>query len=208
VIDDDDEMPPVIGEKYRDLLFAITGQPDKELIDMSKTKVRIKAAAAIGVPQTLAEVNRDIAAIGIAQRERDRIRADMNDALAAQREMWEAQARPYADQIKELTSGVQLYCEANRSNLTQNGKVKTAKLASGEVSWRTRPPSVTVRGAELVIEALKTLGLARFVRIKEEVNKEAILAEPEVAQQVRGVTISQGEDFVVKPWDTELEQVA
>lgn len=205
---DDDELPPVIGERYRDVLFDITGVTDRGLQDMAKTSVRIKADAAIGVPQTLPEVNRDIAAIGVAQRERDRIRADMNDALAAQREMWEAQAKPYANQIKELTAGVQLYCEAHRSELTQSNKVKTAKLASGEVSWRTRPPSVTVRGAEMVIEGLKRIGLERFVRVKEEVNKEAILAEPEVAQQVRGISITQGEDFIVKPWDTDLEQVA
>lgn len=175
---------------------------------MSKKKVRIKAAAATGVPQTLDELNKAITEIGIAQRERDRIQADMNDALAAQREAWETQAAPHAARIKELTAGVQQYCEAHRADLTQQGKVKTAKLASGEVSWRTRPPSVSVRGADVVIEAMKGLGLQRFIRTKEEPNKEAMLAEPEVAKQVRGVTISQGEDFVVKPWDTELEQVA
>lgn len=174
---------------------------------MSK-KARIKSAAAIGVPQTAAEVDRAIAEIGICQRERDRIQADMNDALAAQREAWESQAKPYADRIKELTSGVQLYCEAHRDELTQHGKTKTARLSAGEVSWRMRPPSVRVTGAEAVIEALKRLDLARFVRTKEEVNKEAVLAEPEIADRVKGLAVIQGEDFIVKPWDTELEQVA
>lgn len=176
---------------------------------MAKSKsVRIKAAAAVGVPQTLDEVNQAIAQIGIAQRERDRISADMNDSLAATREAWEAQAAPHAARIKELTAGVQLYCEAHRDELTQHGKTKTARLAAGEVSWRMRPPSVAVRGLELVIEGLKRLGLDRFVRTKEEINKEAVLAEPEVADQVKGLSVNQGEDFIVKPWDTELEQVA
>lgn len=176
---------------------------------MAKSKsVRIKAAAAVGVPQTLDEVNLAIAQIGIAQRERDRISADMNDSLAATREAWETQAAPHAARIKELTAGVQLYCEAHRDELTQHGKTKTARLAAGEVSWRMRPPSVAVRGLELVIEGLKRLGLDRFVRTKEEINKEAVLAEPEVADQVKGLSVNQGEDFIVKPWDTELEQVA
>lgn len=204
----DDEIPPVIGERYRDVLLAITGNYLGEQAGMSKGKVRIKAEAAIGVPQTVEEVNRAIAEIGVCQRERDRIQADMNDALAAQREAWESQAKPYADRIKELTAGVQAWCEAHRDQLTDHGKTKTARLAAGEVSWRMRPPSVTVRGAELVIEGLRRLGLGRFVRTKEEVNKEAVLAEPEVATQVVGLSISQREDFVVKPWDTELEQVA
>lgn len=170
--------------------------------------VRIKAAAAVGVPQSLDEVNNAIAEIGVAQRERDRIAADMNDSLAATREAWEAQAAPYAARIKELTASVQLYCEAHRDELTQHGKTKTARLAAGEVSWRLRPPSVAVRGVELVIDAFKRLGLNRFVRVKEELNKEAVLAEPEIADQVKGLSVSQGEDFVIKPWDTQLEQVA
>lgn len=207
MIDYDDELPPVIGERYRDALIQITGTT-QGMTQMAKSNARFKAPAATGVPQSLDEVNHAIAQIGIAQRERDRIQADMNDALATRRQAFEAQAQPFADQIKQLTAGVQLWCESHRAELTQNGKTKTAKLASGEISWRTRPPSVSVRGVELVLEALKALGLGRFVRVKEEVNKEAILLEPEVAMQVRGISISQGEDFVVKPWDTDLGEVA
>lgn len=202
---DDDELPPVIGERYRDVLLAIAGY---ELEDEMAAKARVKAPAMAHVPQTLDEVNRAIAEIGIAQRERDRIAADMNDALAATREGYEAQAAPYAARIKELTAAVQLWCEANRARLTENGKTKTAKLAAGEVSWRMRPPSVVVRGAEAVLEALRSLGLNRFIRVKEEINREAILIEPEVAAQVKGITVTQSEDFIVKPWDTDLEQVA
>lgn len=204
---DDDELPPVIGERYRDVLLAIAGQT-YELEEQMAKAARVKAPAMIDVPQTLDEVNRAIAEIGIAQRERDRIQADMNDALAATREGYEAQAAPYAARIKELTAAVQLWCEANRARLTENGKTKTAKLAAGEVSWRMRPPSVVVRGADMVLEALHRLGLHRFIRLKEEVNKEAVLAEPEIADQVKGLAISQVEDFIVKPWDTDLEQVA
>lgn len=204
---DDDELPPVIGERYRDVLLAIAGQTYESEEKMAKA-ARVKAPAMIDVPQTLDEVNRAIAEIGIAQRERDRIQADMNDALAATREGYEAQAAPYAARIKELTAAVQLWCEANRARLTENGKTKTAKLAAGEVSWRMRPPSVVVRGAEAVLEALRSLGLNRFIRVKEEINREAILIEPEVAAQVKGITVTQSEDFIVKPWDTDLEQVA
>lgn len=203
---DDDDIAPVIGERYRDVLLAITGRTYELEQDMAKA--RVKAPAMVDVPQTLDDVNRAIAEIGIAQRERDRIQADMNDALAATREGFEAQAAPYAARIKELTAGVQLWCEANRARLTDGGKTKTAKLAAGEVSWRMRPPSVVVRGVDVVLEGLKRLGLNRFIRTKEEINKDAVLAEPEIADQVKGLSVTQGEDFIVKPWDTDLEQVA
>lgn len=174
-----------------------------------KTTRRIKTAAAeFAIPQTREDVATSIAAIGIAQRERDRIEADMNDALAKLREQYEAQAKPFADEIAERTRGVQAWCEAHRAELTQSGKIKTHTFASGEVKWRMRPPSVTIRAVDMVIDALKSLDLGRFVRTKEEVNREAILADPEAVSAIKGITVSQKEDFVVTPWDTRLEQVA
>ncbi|MDL2275823.1 host-nuclease inhibitor Gam family protein [Desulfosarcina sp. OttesenSCG-928-G10] len=44
--------------------------------------------------------------------------------------------------------------------------------------------------------------------MSEDVNKEAMLADPEAARQVPGVTIVQTEDFVVTPHETELEEIA
>ena len=172
-----------------------------------KTRIKLEAAAH-PVPQSLGEFNEAIAEIGRIQRERDRIQAEMNDNLAAVRAEYEAIAKPLATRIADLTKGVAMWCEANRAELTREGKTKTARLATGEVSWRTRPPSVVPRGGLAnVIESLKKLGLTRFLRVKEELDKEAILADPTAATLVRGLSISQREDFVVKPFSTELEEV-
>ncbi|MDW7643417.1 MAG: host-nuclease inhibitor Gam family protein [Desulfuromonadales bacterium] len=170
---------------------------------------RVKAAATTHtVPQSREECTEYIAEIGRLQRQRQRIEADLNDQIAAIKQQFEEQARPLADDIRQLSGGVQMWCEANRMDLTRDGKVKFANLASGEVKWRMRPPRVSLRGTENIIDACKRLGLSRFVRIKEEINKEAMLAEPELAATLTGVTISQGEDFVIVPFETELEEVA
>jgi phage host-nuclease inhibitor protein Gam len=170
---------------------------------------RIKTVAvAIPVPQNREQVVEAIAEIGRRQRERERIQAAMNDELSAVRQRYEEEARPHADAITRLSDGVHLWCEANRDELTSGGKTKTANLASGEVKWRMRPPKVALRGLDNIIDACKKLGLARFLRVKEEVNKDAMLAEPELAQTITGVSISQGEDFVIVPFETELEEVA
>lgn len=170
---------------------------------MSK-KPRIKAQAAVAIPQTRDAVTAAIREMGEHQRQLSRIEADMNDALAKVREVYEQQAQPLREQITALQTGVQTWCEANRTELTQGGKVKTAAFASGEIQWRLRPPSVAVRGADAVLDTLARLGLNRFIRTKEEVNKEAILAEPEAVRGVAGISINQGEDFVVSPFETEL----
>ena len=65
-----------------------------------------------------------------------------------------------------------------------------------------------IRAVDNVLETLKRLGLSRFIRVKEEPNKEAMLAEPEAVAGLAGVKIEQGEDFVIVPFETELEEVA
>ncbi len=174
----------------------------------AKTRRLKTDATAHPVPQNRDQAVEAIAEIGRLQRERDLIQTQMNDELAALRQRYEEQAAPLADRIKALSAGVQVWCTANRATLTQGGKVKFARLASGEIKWRMRPPSVTVRGKDVVIALLKDLGLNRFLRTKEEVNKDAILAEADAVKGIKGITIKQAEDFVIVPFETQLEEVA
>jgi phage host-nuclease inhibitor protein Gam len=173
------------------------------------TTTRIKQpAVAYPVPVSREEASEYISAIGIAQRERGRIETLMNDELAAIKEKYEQMADPYNREISARAGGIQVWCEAHRAELLK-GDAKTAGFPAGEVQWRKRPPSVVVRGAEAVIATLKRLGLNDFVRSKEEINKEAILNEPEKVLGVAGITIAKDkEDFVIKPFESELEEVA
>jgi phage host-nuclease inhibitor protein Gam len=167
-------------------------------------KTRLKAKAQLYVPQNRDEAAAEIRKIGDLQREFFRAQAAMNDDIA----VITASAQPVLEEIKtqitSLQEAVQGYCEANRDDLTSGGKVKTANLITGEVQWRQRPPSVRVSKSELVLETLARLGLMRFIRTKEEVNKDAILDEPDAVRGVAGLTIVTGvEDFVITPFEQE-----
>lgn len=169
---------------------------------MATKPKRIKSAAALYVPQSREDVVRDIRRIGDLQRETMRLETDMNDQIAAVTESYAGRIKPLQEQIKTLSEGVQNWCEANRSDLTSGGKVKTANLVTGDVQWRIRPPSVTVRGVDSVMETLRRLGLKRFIRVKEEINKEAILNEPGAVAGVAGITVKSGvEDFAIIPFE-------
>ncbi len=171
---------------------------------MAKLATRLKAKAQIYVPQSKDEAAADIRKIGDLQRQALRTAAEMNDAIAHITATYQPVLEATNEQIKTLQEGVQGYCEAHRVELTDDGRVKTANLLTGEVQWRQRPPSVSVRGAESVIDTLKRIGLGRFVRTKEEVNKEAILNEPDEVRGVAGLTIVTGvEDFVITPFEQE-----
>ncbi len=171
-------------------------------------KTRLKTpAVAVNVPQSREMAAEAVAKIGQCSRDLARITANMNDELAAVKARFESMADPLRLQADALTQGVQTWAEANRDSLTQGGKVKTAALTTGEILWRMRPPSVRITGAEAVLDALRRMGLRRFIREKEEVNKDAILNEPDAVVDVPGIAISQGEDFVVVPFEAELAAV-
>lgn len=168
-------------------------------------KTRIKAKAQVYVPQSKDEAAADIRQIGDLQREMLRLQTDMNDAIAKITAQFQPALEVKSELIKTIQEGVQAYCEGHRSELTNDGKVKTANFVTGEVQWRKRPPSCAVRGAESVIEALKRLGLGKFVRTKEEINKEAILNEPDAVKGVAGITVvTDVEDFVITPFEQEV----
>ncbi|WP_214666387.1 host-nuclease inhibitor Gam family protein, partial [Escherichia coli] len=165
---------------------------------------RIKSAAAAYVPQNRDAVITDIKRIGDLQREASRLETEMNDAIAEITEKFAARIAPIKTDIETLSKGVQGWCEANRDELTNGGKVKTANLVTGDVSWRQRPPSVSIRGVDAVMETLERLGLQRFIRTKQEINKEAILLEPKAVAGVAGITVKSGiEDFSIIPFEQE-----
>lgn len=172
-----------------------------------KSTNRIKTEAAAVAFQNREEVNEAIAQIGAAQRERNRIDTAMNEELAAVRARHEQEAAPHAAVIETMKHGIHIWAEAHRDDLTRDGRTKTVKLAAGEFSWRTRPPRVRITGEGIVIQALRKLGLDRFIRTKEEIDKTAILADPDAVSTVKGISLSQGEDFVIKPFETEIEEV-
>ena len=68
--------------------------------------------------------------------------------------------------------------------------------------------STVVRGKDAVMDLCRKLGKFQFLRQKEELNKEAILAEPEAIAGIKGLSISQTEEVIIKPFETELEEVA
>ncbi|MDR0673328.1 MAG: host-nuclease inhibitor Gam family protein [Zoogloeaceae bacterium] len=165
---------------------------------------KAKKTAAHYVCQSRDETQTAIRELGDAQRELTRLETVINDAIAAIAARHKDNVDALKTRIDTLTSGIQLWCEANRAALCATGK--TANLVTGEVSWRQRPPSVSVRQQEKVIETLRALGLSRFLREKTEVNKEAILAEPAAVSGIAGITVVTGvEDFAVTPFEIEVQ---
>ncbi|EAO5523857.1 host-nuclease inhibitor protein Gam [Salmonella enterica] len=173
---------------------------------MAKSKSRLKAAANSYTPQSREQVSVDIKKIGDIQRELTRIETDANDQIAVIMNQNTPKIEALRAELDVLQKGVQTWCEANRSSITK-GSSKTANLITGEVAWRTKPDSVSIKGVELVLEALKKLKLDRFIRRKEEVNKDAILADKKAVENIKGISIVSGKEvFSITPFEQEIEK--
>ena len=173
---------------------------------MAKRTTTKTIGANIVVPQSREEAASALARLGVISRKLTRAKADLNDRVTKLKEAAETAAIPLEEEVGRLTEGLKIWSEANRTALTGGDRTKTVNLGTGEVKWRISPPRVTLRGSvETIIDACRTIGLGRFVRVKEEVNREAMLAEPDVARTIPGVSIgTEGEIFVVEPFEVEL----
>lgn len=175
---------------------------------MATKSTKLKAKAQVYAPQTQNDCAADIKKLGDLQRDRARLVADMNDEIAKITKRYQPNIEALAEHITTLQEGVQTYCEARRDELTHGNKVKTANLVTGEVSWRIRPPSIAIRGADAVLETLERMGLQRFIRTKQEPNKEAMLNEPDAVRGIAGISVVTGvEDFVITPFEAEVAGV-
>lgn len=165
---------------------------------------RKKLQAAPFVCQSKEQTMDAIRTLGDTQRELTRLETEINDQIAAITAARKEEINALRAREESLSLGIQGWCEANRAQLLKDGG-KEANLVTGLVKWRCRPPSVSIRGVDKVLETLRALGLGRFIRTKDEPNKEAMLAEPRAVSGVAGITIVSGvEDFVIEPFEVDV----
>ena len=161
------------------------------------------------VPGSKADAAEQLAQIGTLRRSIDARKGEADNQIAAISAEVDKSLEADRERLGALEAGLVKFCQDNRDELTDGGKTKTIKFASGRVSFRNRPMSVSIRKTVDVIARLRALNLDRFIRVKEEVNKDAMLEEPKAASAIEGVTIkSAGEEVLIDPLETLAERGA
>lgn len=172
---------------------------------MARTKTEVNKQ----IPTSRQDLVDKIAELGRQERMRSKIEAEMNDRITKIKQHYEEEVEPVNAAIKMLSSGINAYCEVHRDELTDSGKIKTVNLPSGTISWRKCPPSVRLTSPDNVIKLLKAKGLSRFIRIKEEVNKDMILSEQAAVTGVKGIAIvKEKEELAIEPFEVKLEAIS
>lgn len=159
----------------------------------------------VAIPGSLEEAAEFIGRIGKEQREIYQIQTDFNVAVEKLKGQAVLMTTPHERNISQLFEGLFVFGQSHRDELTESGKRKTVDLPTGIFGWHMTRPSVSLKNVKQILKELTKRRLKQFIRVKREVDKEAMLKEPELATSVKGVSIGQQEEFMVKPAELEVE---
>jgi phage host-nuclease inhibitor protein Gam len=131
----------------------------------------------------LNQVDQAIADAKELDRQLDEIDAETERQIDELKNKAKEKATPLHEKRALLSKAIEDYCTYYRDSIFDDGK-KTRQLTHGEVNFRIDPPRCevikgkwTIQAAISTIKARLTKELqALFIRTKEELNKEAILA--------------------------------
>lgn len=166
---------------------------------MAKTRVSKKLVNNV----TNEQFNESLSAFAVANAKEQSINAKIDEAMTKIREKYAEdlnELRETQDQQREV---VQTYCVENQDKLFV--KKKSLETVHGVVGFRTGTPSLkTLKGftwASVLTLVKKTL--PEYLRTKEEVNKELLLADRDkatikVAMAEIGVCVAQDETFFIE----------
>lgn len=186
------------------------------VVKTAKKQVGVKVVeppkSVVVVPKNREEAAEFVRQVGDKQRKLEAVVADAEGRIAAIRQEVAEKALPHQEKLDRLVDGLFLFFGANRDELTDGGKRKSADLGTGTIGEHTNPHKVELTDVKAVLANLKQLGLTdKFIRTVEEVNKEAMLESEEnrkLAATVKGVKVSQAVEFLVRPAETLKEVVA
>lgn len=156
-----------------------------------------RSPVSIPVPSDTLEANAVLFRVSALARNIESIEAQYSEAVAKLRKTADAKIAPLATEREQISLGLQIFADANREKLL-SGDEKTVRLSAGSFGWRFTPPKVTLAkgGEEKAIETIKGLKLKGYIRIKEALDKEALLRDRPV---IAGIKYRQKEEFFLSP---------
>ena len=160
--------------------------------------------------QTREQAESAMDALALAAHRRDKLEAEMNLKLTAVREKYEEELAALAEAVKNEKDRLRAWADAHPENFDA---ARSIKLLHGTVGYRLGNWAVKlVRGfkVERAIALVKTVIGPAYVRTKEEIDKELLLADrARISADTLascGLRLEQAESFYANPEKTEAPQ--
>ncbi|MCL5266691.1 MAG: host-nuclease inhibitor Gam family protein [Bacteroidetes bacterium] len=136
--------------------------------------------------------------------------ADMNKLIQSIRADFNDKTADACSQSELIEKEIEQYCLVHKPDFD---KVRTRSFVHGEVGFRTNPPKVSQLNRKYnintTLELIKRIFKGRYVRQKEEIDKELVLADYTAKELTDenlasiGLKIDQAETFFIEPnWET------
>jgi phage host-nuclease inhibitor protein Gam len=156
--------------------------------------------------------------LGDTNRKREKIKSEYDAKIAVLQNELQEKISPLEEQINLIGLSLENYFE-KRKDLFFNDKKKSIEFTTGVVGYRKNPDYVEGKFTKKILDgilnrnsllaAVETFEKKMskvFLRVKLELNKEAILLDPKKALKVTGLKVKEGEDnFYVTPNETNIE---
>jgi phage host-nuclease inhibitor protein Gam len=179
---------------------------------MSKSRIKTPISAI----RTRDEMETLVGQITALKTREQQVTGQMNEQITRLRRDYELTLGGIAVQIEEKTAIAKAWAD---SNAPEFGNRKSIAMTHGDVGWKIGNPALKTMSGwtwDRVLEHLKIRGWSRYIREKQEVNKEALIADRvgEYADNLKqvGVRVVQAETFFIEPrivaTETRLQEAA
>jgi phage host-nuclease inhibitor protein Gam len=119
--------------------------------------------------ETVEDANLVLKEIGLLETELAAIDSEAHKAIAEIKEAAAKNGEPKRKRIAELSGLLAAFAEYNKGDLFRERK--TVELSFGKFGYRA---STVISVKKTTVELLRKLGLGKYIRVKEEPNKEAM----------------------------------
>ncbi len=162
--------------------------------------------------RTFEECDGTILKIADCEQEIAKAEAEMNEKIQTVRDEYERKTNVTRAMKEGLSAELERFSIANKDAFE---KTRSKNMVHGAFGFRSTPPKTALLNRkykwDTVLELLKKLGLVKYVRTKEDVDKEAVLASyaaKEIDDQklaAVGMKIDQEEKFFI---DIKWEEIS
>lgn len=161
---------------------------------MKNTVTRIKKTDTI-VPRSLEGAELLMKSLGSTQDEINVIEKDLKEKIETLKAEALKKLQPLTVKRDAKINALFTFADPRKAELTR--ELRSVTLASGVFGWRLTTPRVeTAQSDEETIALLKSTGNVEFVRVIEEVDRQALLAKKPI---VPGIAYAQDDEFFVVP---------
>lgn len=162
---------------------------------MTRKVIRLKKSQTY-VPQSLSQANILLGELGNTQDNINAIEKELKDKIEKLKARAEKKLQPLAIKRENQVNALFTFADPRKKELTK--ELRTVNLTLGVFGWRLTPPRVETDGKSEgeLIAFLKSTGYKNFVRIIEEIDRKALLAERPV---ICGISYVQTDEFFVVP---------